>query len=140
MPLALPHEAVKKYSQITDLKKYIAEVFKQVMPDMVDVALNRVLCAAYINSERTPGGIIKPQDLVAEDVWQGKAALVLKPGPSAFLDTADITFHGFTVLPGEWITFKVGNSSQVELRGYPCRIVSDHYIESKILDPRMVTS
>jgi len=140
MPLALPHEAVKKYSQITDLKQYIAEVFKQVMPDLMDITLNRVLCAAYIASEKTAGGIIKPQDLVAEDIWQGKAALVLKPGPSAFLDSPEVTFHGFLVNPGDWVTFKVGNSSQIEIRGYPCRIVADHFIESRVLDPRAVTS
>jgi co-chaperonin GroES (HSP10) len=132
--------AVKKYSQITDLKKYIAEVFAQVMPEMVDLPLNRILCAAYIGSEKTAGGIIKPTDTVAEDIWQGKAALVLKCGPAAFLDTDQITFHDFTVNPGDWVTFKVGNSSQIELRGYPCRIVTDHYIESKVPDPRMVTS
>ena len=140
MPLALPRQAVEKFSQITDIEKFIDAVFKQVKPHAIDVALNRVLCAAYISSERTKGGIIKPQDLVAEDVWQGKAALVLKCGLSAFVDTADITFNGFYVNPGDWVTFKVGNSSQIEINGYPCRIVSDHYIESKVPDPRVVTS
>ena len=110
MPLALPNAAVKKYSQITSLKEYINEVFWQVMPDRVDINLNRVLCAAYIGTERTPGGIIKPQDLVAEDVWQGKAALVLKVGRCAFKDTPDVTFNGFTVAPGDWVTFKVAGS------------------------------
>lgn len=140
MSLALPTKAVEKFSKITDLKKYIAEVFAQVMPEMVDLPLNRILCAAYIGSERTSGGIIKPSATVAEDIWQGKAALVLKRGPAAFVDTPEVTFHGFLVNPGDWVTFKVGNSSQIELRGYPCRIVTDHYIESRVPDPRMVTS
>jgi co-chaperonin GroES (HSP10) len=140
MPLALPNAAVKKYSQITDLKQYILEVFNQVLPENIDIALNRVLCAAYIGSEKTRGGIIKPQDTVAEDIWQGKAALVIKPGPSAFADSPEVTFNGFVVNPGDWVTFKVGNSSQIEINGYPCRIVADHFIESKIPDPRMVTS
>ena len=140
MPLALPRQAVEKFSQITEIKKFIDAVFKQVKPEDIDITLNRVLCAAYISSERTKGGIIRPADTVAEDIWQGKAALVLKLGPSAFVDTNDITFGNFIVNPGDWVTFKVGNSSQIEINGYPCRIVSDHYIESKVPDPRVVTS
>ena len=140
MPLALPRDAVTKYSQITDLKKWIVEVFNQVRPEDIDISLNRVLCAAYISNERTSGGIIRPHENVAEDIWQGKAALVLKCGPAAFVDTPDVTFHGFTVNPGDWVTFKVGNASQIEFNKYPCRIVADHFIETKVLDPRMVTS
>jgi hypothetical protein len=140
MPLALPTKAVEKYSKITDLKKYIAEVIAQVMPEHVEISLNRVLCAAYIGSEMTPGGIIKPGSTIAEDIWQGKAALVLKRGPTAFMDSPELSWYGFLVNPGDWVTFKVGNSSQIELRGYPCRIVADSFIESSILDPRMVTS
>jgi co-chaperonin GroES (HSP10) len=140
MSLALPTKAVEKYSKITDLKTYIAEVFAQVMPEHIDIPMNRVLCAAYITYEKTAGGIILTTEKKGEDIWQGKAALVLKCGPAAFVDTPEITFHGFNVSPGNWVTFKVGNSSQIEIRGYPCRIVSDHYIETKLIDPRHITS
>jgi len=140
MPLALPRQAVDKYSKITDLKKYIDEAFRQIRPENIDIPLNRILCAAYIDSERTKGGIIRPSENVGEAIWQGKAALVIKCGPAVCVDTNDITFQGFTINPGDWVTFKVGNSSQIEINGYPCRIVSDHFIESKISDPRIITS
>lgn len=140
MPLALPRQAISTYSKITDLAAYITAVNRQVRPEEIDICLNRVLCAAYISNEMTKGGIIRPTDVVAEDIWQGKPALVLKVGPSAFKDTPDITFDGFMLHPGEWVTFKVGNSSQIEIHGYPCRIVMDHYIESRIPAPQWITS
>lgn len=138
--LALPRKAIEKFSKFKDPKEFAAEVFKQVELDRIAITLNRVLCAAYITSEVTRGGIIRPHDTVAEDIWQGKAALVLKVGPAAFVDSGSTTFDGFSVAPGDWVTFKVGNSSLIEINDYPCRIVLDHYIESRVQDPRMITS
>jgi len=140
MPLAIPRQTIDKYSKITDLDEYRKMIFEQVRPDDIDIYLNRILCAVYLTHEKTRGGIILPTDQKAEDIWQGKLALVLKVGPTAFVDGSDFTFGGMTVSPGDWITFKVGNASQIEIHQYPCRIVSDHYIESRVVDPRMITS
>lgn len=138
--VALPRKAIDKFSKFATPQEFAAEVFKQVKLDEIDITLNRILCAAYITHEVTRGGIIRPHDTVAEDIWQGKAALVLKVGPVAFRDSPDVTFLGFSVLPGDWVTFKVGNSSLIEINDFPCRIVLDHYIESRVKDPRMITS
>lgn len=138
--IVLPRKAIEKYSIIEDPAEYAKLVFEQIKLDDIDVTLNRILCGAYITYERYKSGLFKAPDAKAEDVWQGKAAIVLKVGPLAFQDTPDITFSGFSVKPGDWVTFKIGNSSLMEIQDYPCRLTLDHYIETRIADPRMLTS
>jgi co-chaperonin GroES (HSP10) len=140
MHLVIPRQTIEKFSKINDIDTYVKEVNAQVKPNDIDVYLNRILCAVYISSEKTPGGIYRPHDNIAEDIWQGKIALVLKVGKSAFKDTAEIQFDGMGVKPGDWVSFKIGNSTQVEYNHYPCRIVLDHYIETRLPDPRILTS
>lgn len=140
MALKVPSKTVEKFSKIQDIEEWKAEVFKQIDLSKIDIYLNRVLCAVYLSHHVTPGGIIVPQSNKQEDIWQGKPCLVLKVGPTAFRDSADVSFHDMSVAPGDWVTFKIGQSSQLELFDFPCRIVSDHWIESRIADPRMVTS
>jgi co-chaperonin GroES (HSP10) len=138
--LALPRQTIEKFSKIDDLEEYKKAVWDQVRPDEIDVYLNRVLCAVYFTAEKTKGGIIRPVDNLAEDIWQGKICLVLKVGPTAFQDSNDIQFGGMSVEPGDWISFRINHGAQVEYNHYPCRIVSDHFIETRLKDPRILTS
>jgi hypothetical protein len=138
--LVLPRKAIDKYSKIESPVEYAAEIFKQIKLDTINVTLNRVLCAVYIGYEKMASGLYRSSDNIAEDIWQNKAVLVLKLGPMAFRSTNDITFGDAVPKPGDWVTFKIGNASQIELNDFPCRITLDHYIESRIEDPRQVTS
>lgn len=138
--VALPRKAIEKYSRIENPEDVKKALFEQIPVDDIEVSLNRILCATYIGYERFKSGLFKPVESIAEDVWQGKAALVLKVGGLAFKDSGEVTFNGFSVQPGDWITFKVGNASLVEICDYPCRMTLDHYVESRIPDPRMITS
>lgn len=141
MPVALPRETLERFSQIVEPDDFAAAVFDQLGDlDHIEVMLNRVLCATYIGHEKTAGGIIKPQPVVAEDIWQNKCALVIKTGPAAFISDSVRNFFSQNVEKGDWAVFKVGNSSQVEINGVPCRIVYDEHIEVIVTDPRMVTS
>lgn len=140
MPLVIPRKTIEKFSQFHDLDEYKKAVFAQIDLDNFEVILNRVLCAVYLSNEKTRGGIILPTDQKAEDIWQGKPALVLKLGPTAFVDSSGYSFAGQMLAVGDWVTFKIGNADQIELNEYPCRVVSDSWIYGKVADPRMVTS
>lgn len=104
----------------------------------VTVMFNMVLIGTFIRSERTTGGIIRPDANVTEDVWQGKAGLVLKLGPNAFVDDADDSFYGQKVEPGEWVVYKVGDAWSLNVNGFPCRLVRDSSIKLKVNDPNVV--
>jgi co-chaperonin GroES (HSP10) len=140
MPLVVPRRSLEELSKCNTPEEFTDLVFKKIDVDKIEVLLNRILTAVYIENEITPGGIIKPTETIAESIWQGKAALVLKVGPAAFEDDTSSSFYGQSVKPGDWVSFRAGNCSQIEISKIPCRIVEDRYIEAIYHDPRMVTS
>lgn len=145
MAVIIPRETIEKFSKIESIEEYRDQVLNQIGDlSAIEVLLNRVLVAVYIENEYFWGGqkrsIAKTTDRSAESIWQGKPALVLKVGPLAFQDDSQQSFAGQSVKAGDWVTFKIGNSSQIEIRSIPCRIVQDVYIEAVYRDPRIVTS
>ena len=118
----------------------------------IEVFHNLVLVATYIKPPRK----IKRDDgteyefqwsdqTLAEDRFQGKAALVLKVGPLAFKDDAVAKFGGATVKPGDWVMvnpsngtefFKVDDSAAAT--GTSCRLFEDVHIKARIADPALI--
>lgn len=140
MSVVLPHAAIEKLSSFhnpEDFKRYALEKTKDALKG-VDVLYNQVLMAIYIRPEKTAGGIIRPGGNVQEDVFQGKAGLVLKLGPTAFQDDDTYSFRGQKVDVGEWGVFKVGDAWSVQIAGFACRIVTDASIRLKVSDPTVV--
>ena len=60
----------------------------------VEIFNNQILVAIYIRPEKTSGGVLLPNQTRDEDKWQGKMGLVLKKGPSAFVDESQNWFNG----------------------------------------------
>lgn len=52
--------------------------------DGEDIWGRQVLCAVYVRPNETQAGVCVPTSAQEEDIWQGKALLVLKIGPNAF--------------------------------------------------------
>jgi co-chaperonin GroES (HSP10) len=138
--LVLPTKTIEKLTALKEPEAFKRAVFDMVDVDAIDLPLNRILTAVYLKYGVSAGGILMPDQKKDEDIWQNKVALVLKVGPTAFVDTPEWNFAGFKVQPGDWITFKIGNGSQIELFAVPCRIVMDNYVETRVHDPRVVTS
>lgn len=140
MAVAVPHKTLEILSRIFDPEAWKAEIFRMFGNQKPKLAANQVLCAVYIEHEKTAGGIIKPQEVVAEDIWQGKPCMVVDKGPAAFVDNEAVSHYGFNAEPGDWVTFKIGNCTQIEVNKVPCRIIEDRFIQANWPDPRMVTS
>src|SRR5262249_23578251 len=66
---------------------------------------NRVLCAVYIAPQKMASGLLRPDQNRDEDKYQGKVGLILKKGPTAFVDSGDWTF---SIKPdvGDWVYYK----------------------------------
>ena len=89
--------------------------------------------------ERFQGSnLFKANETKMEDIWQGKAALVLKVGPDAFVDDATQSFAGSQIEVGDWVAFKVGNAWMMNIRGVPCRLIEDMQIRMKLKDPSIL--
>lgn len=139
MPLALPRRTIEIFSQAKDPESYKKTVFN-ILGDLSDVEVlyNAVLVAAYIRPEKTSGGIIRPGENVAEDVWQGKSGLVLKLGPNAFQDDENTRFYGQRVDRGDWCAFFIQDAKLLSIKDVPCRLIEDSHIKLKVKDPAIV--
>lgn len=136
MSVVVPHRAIERVSQSSDPKQAILDTVGNLSG--VHLLADMVLLGTYIRPQKTAGGIIRPDTNVQEDVWQGKAGLVLKLGPDAFEDTPDYNFNGQKVNIGEWCIYKVGDAWSLNINGYPCRLVRDVNIRLTVDDPQIV--
>lgn len=139
MPVILPRKTIEIFARLKGPEEYKETVFN-ILGDLdeIEVMYNAVLVAAYIRPEVTKGGIIRPEDNVSEDVWQGKAGLVLKVGKSAFKDDDYNHFDGQKVAPGDWCAFFVGDTKLLNIKDVPCRLVEDSNIKLKLKNPLAV--
>lgn len=101
----------------------------------LDVMHNQILVATYIRPEKTAGGIIRPNSNLQEDEYQGKVGLVLKIGPTAFVNGDDIDFAGQKVSVGDWVVYRVGDGWQVTINKLPCRLLTDRAIRLRVTKP-----
>ena len=115
-----------------------------VNAEKIEVGHNLVLVATAIESEMTPGGIIKPDKSQMEARFQGKAALVLKCGPMAFKDQPPhATFGGFKVSRGDWVIVRPSDGLEMFLadasgQGTSVRVFADVNIMAKVADPGLI--
>ncbi len=139
MPVVLPRKTIEIFARLKNPDEYKKTVFN-ILGDLdeVEVMYNAVLVATYIRPELTTGGIIRPDENVSEDVWQGKAALVLKVGNSAFQDDEYNHFNGQRVDVGDWCAFFVGDTKLLNIKDVPCRLVEDSNIKLKLKNPLVV--
>lgn len=139
MSLAVPSQKIEELAKLTTPEAFKAHVLKAV-GDLgeVDIMFNMVLLAIYIRPEKTVGNIIRPFSNVQEDVWQGKAGLVIKLGPDAFKSDGEYNFEGQKLNRGDWCVFKVSDAWSVNIAGIPCRLVKDDAIRMKVKNPQIV--
>jgi co-chaperonin GroES (HSP10) len=128
--------AVQKMAQIARSKDAKQEIL-DLVGDLngVNVTNNQLLVATYIESEKTEGGIYKPQKSVEESRYQGKVGLVLKKGPFAFVDDASVKFHGQNVGEGQWVVFRFADAWETFYRGVSVRFIFDTDVRAIVDDP-----
>lgn len=111
----------------------------------LEIAHNQVMVATYIEPEITPGGIIKPDVALMENRFQGKVGLVVKVGPTAFVDNAilGVEFGSFAVKEGDWVFYRASDGFEMYSvkkghEGTSCRLLSDTQIKGRVSDPALV--
>lgn len=98
----------------------------------------QVLVGIYIRPQKTKSGIILTDRTIDEDKYQGKVGIVLKTGPSAFVDETGKWFDGNTISVGDWVVFRPSDGWAVSVNGYSCRILDDLSIKARINQPDMI--
>jgi len=104
-----------------------AEELKQKVGDLsgIEVLHNQILVAVYIRPDRTASGLYLADKTRDEDRYQGKAGLVLKKGPLAFVDDDTNKFHGQNVEVGDWVFYRVSDGFPLMLNGTLCRLLEE---------------
>jgi co-chaperonin GroES (HSP10) len=104
----------------------------------IEVLHNQILVGVYIRPEKTKGGILLTSQTRDEDRYQGKAGLVLKKGPLAFVDDDNNKFHGQNVYIGDWVFYRVSDGFPLVLNGTLCRLLEEVHVKGKIPSPDVV--
>lgn len=99
---------------------------------------NQILVAVYIRPNKTKSGIYLSDQSREEDKVQGKVGLVVKKGPSAFVDENNEWFNGVTVDEGDWVVFRPTDGWSITVNNVLCRIIDDTAIRGKVDAPDRV--
>lgn len=131
-----------------------AQALKDAAGDLSDYEVfhNLVLVATYIAPNHVMKGpdgkevqFYRPDNVLAEDRFQGKAGLVLKVGPVAFQDDSNAKFGGVTIKPGDWVMYRPSDGFEFFIRdrrksneGLSCRLIEDVFIRGRTTDPSLI--
>lgn len=99
---------------------------------------NRVLVGIYEMPEKTKSGLYIPDKSRDESLHQGKAAVVLAKGDSAFVSDSEFNFRSDNIEVGDWILLFVMHGMRCAINGAQCRIIRDQDITMKIPAPDQV--
>jgi hypothetical protein len=106
-----------------------------------EMATGEVLLAIYQRPEMTAGGIVLVRSTLKEDLYQGKAHLVLKIGPGCDFFGLDVQLHDWVVLrPSDGWALDINTHPNVhDIKDFvPCRHTFAKHIRAKIPHPGMV--
>lgn len=126
--MAMKHDA--------DPKKELLEKIGDT--EGVDVFNNAVLVAIYVRPNRTKSGIYLTDKYTDEDRIQGKAGLVIKKGPRAFVDERGEWFADANINEGDWVIFRPSDGWAINVNGVACRLIDDTAIRGKVDQPDRV--
>jgi co-chaperonin GroES (HSP10) len=125
---------LERFGAAKDIKAELIAATAKAVP-RTRLLRNRVLVASFVASERTAGGIIRPQKTMDEDRFQGKVGLVLKMGPIAFKFDEDPEGELAPAIH-DWVLYRPADSHEIGLgEGAPCRMIYDDLVQAIVENP-----
>ena len=118
-----------------DPKKVLLE---QVGGTSIEIFNMQVLVAVYIRPEKTKGGLFLSDKSRDEDRYQSKVGLILKKGPTAFVDKDGEWFSGLDINEGDWVVFRPSDGWNITINGTLCRMLDDMSVRARITHPDQV--
>lgn len=130
----------KEKAKLADPKQFILDEMGDLSG--ITVAHNLVLVKIYERAAVTAGGILRTDNNLKEDIWQGAVGLVLKKGPVAFKSDDRNDFGDFNVDLGDWVLFRTADTWRQNIKGADgslkeCRFMQDAHVRAKIDSPDM---
>src|SRR5262245_18401838 len=101
---------------------------------------NGVLVAIYVGPEKDKkSGLFRTPGALKEDIYQDTVGLVVKKGPTAFIDDDRNAFKGVVADLGDWVVFRPGDGKRSQFNGVDYRWLEDLDIDGRISDPEIIT-
>jgi len=125
--LPIAHETDPKEA----LKKSLGDI------DGVEIFNNQVLVAVYIrpNTAKVGGRTFYLTDnTVDEDKYQSKVGLLVKKGPTAFVE-GEGWFINTEFNIDDWLVFKPSDGWNITVNGVLCRVIEDVNIRGRVDQP-----
>jgi len=104
----------------------------------IELFNNQILVAIYIRPEKTKSGLYLPDTHRDEDRVQSKVGLVVKMGPSAFVEDGSVWFDGVTVNEDDWVFFRPSDGWGIVINNVQCRILDDVNVRGRVDQPDRV--
>jgi co-chaperonin GroES (HSP10) len=127
-------EMVHTHDPVDEIVEKIGDLSDFIVP------FNKILVGIYMRPEKTKSGLILTDQYREEDRFQGKAGLILKRGPMAFIDDDRVKFNGLDPQVGEWVVFRPSDGMKLNIRhkeGY-CILLTDTQVQLVIPTPDLV--
>jgi len=104
----------------------------------VEIFNNQILVAVYIRPQKTKSGIYLSDQSREEDKVQGKVGLVVKKGPSAFVDDGNEWFKDVSVDLNDWVILRPSDGWSITVNNVLCRMIDDTAVRGKVDAPDRV--
>lgn len=128
-----PMKMVHEQDPATTIRNKIGKALEDVT-----IFGNYILLGVYERPEKTKSGLYLSDQTRSEDKHQGKAGIVLKKGPTAFVSDHNCDFKGQNVEVGEWVSIWVSDGRALYVNGQLCRLVEDQHVRLKVPTPDLV--
>jgi co-chaperonin GroES (HSP10) len=130
--------AIGKLSEIIAQKDPKTAILRALGEDIGDVLHAQVLVATYAGEKYHAGtSILRTDNSLLEQRFQGTIALVVAIGPGAFKDDDKFKFYGKKVEIGDWVLVRPSDGTELFIREVPCRLFEDANIKMKVSDPSL---
>ena len=96
-----------------------------------------VLLKLYTREETTEGGIMLPESVREEAVYQGMVGMVLALGPNAY--TGEEFKHWQKPGVKDWVLFKPNSGVRFNDQNVPLRLVFDDCVLAPVQNPATIT-
>jgi co-chaperonin GroES (HSP10) len=95
----------------------------------------RLLIAVAEISEKTEGGLIRPDQLVKAEETASIVGFVVKAGPDAYADLNKFP-NGPWCKEGDFVIFRSYSGTRFKVLGKEFRLINDDTVEAVVEDPR----
>lgn len=119
-----------------------ADDIRKAVGDISDIKLppGKLLLGIYKRPEKI-GLIIRVDSTKDEDIWQGKAWLLLAVGPLSFEDSDNGHFGGYKPQVGDWVLARANDGYRMDIcasdgqDGHQCLILDHKFTKGTVKHP-----